>query len=420
MRMNKKMKKSMKQMVAIFLCAALLLGLAGCGHGPQEIQFVTVEDGTIQREQTAPMADFSYELLRQTAAREKQAVLVSPISAWLALSMTGQGAAGDTAQAFQSFFQGLEADEQRVLAAWMMQALAQQEQLQMANSIWCDDGLTVQDSFLETTQQYYRAEVRTVDLQAAGAVKTINTWIADHTQQRILDMLQEIDRSAVMLLVNALALDAQWAEPFEPNATYEQPFYGADGAEQQLAYLHRRCEQAPYLQWPQGQGLVLPYQGDDLVMVVLKPAADSDCGHLLEQLSAAWMEQLLADSQTCTVQLALPKFEMNSQLNLNAICGAMGLEIAFDPQRADFSSMADCSDGNLFIGQILQNCALKVDEAGTEAAAATVVEMRAEGAMLDEEEIIELEFDRPFVYLVLERQTQIPLFAGIYQGEAAR
>ena len=113
-----------KRLAASCLCVALLLGLPGCSQQSvpqQEINFVTVEDGSIQREQTVQLADFSYGLLRQAACLQDENLLVSPLSAWLALSMTGQGAAGDTAQAFQTFFQDLDQQQQRLLAAWVMQ-----------------------------------------------------------------------------------------------------------------------------------------------------------------------------------------------------------------------------------------------------------------------------------------------------------
>lgn len=412
-----------KRLAASCLCVALLLGLPGCSQQSvpqQEINFVTVEDGSIQREQTVQLADFSYGLLRQAARLQDENLLVSPLSAWLALSMTGQGAAGDTAQAFQTFFQDLDQQQQRLLAAWVMQK-AQQEQgatrVGLANSIWCDDEMTVRDDFLQTVQQYYRAQVKSADLQGAEAVQAVNGWIADVTEQRIAHMLGDIDDDAVLLLVNALTLDAQWQSPFDSADTYEQSFYCADGAEKRLLFMHQQYEQGIYLQWQQGAGIVLPYDDGNLVLVALLPAESSHCGQLLEQLSADWVEQLLSNSEICAVQLALPKFEMNSALQLNDVCRAMGLGIAFDGQSADFSNMGSSSNGNIFIGRVLQNCQLRLDELGTQAAAATVVEMKRESIVELPENLVELQFNRPFVYLVLDRESQFPLFAGVYQGE---
>ncbi len=412
-----------KRLAAGCLCVALLQGLPGCSQQSvprQEIQFVTVEDGSVQRAQTARLADFSYTLLRQAALLQDENLLVSPLSAWLALSMTGQGAAGDTAQAFQVFFRDLDQQQQRLLAAWVMEKLQQEQgatRLGLANSVWCDDEMAVRDDFLQTVQQYYRAEVKSVDLQGEGAVQAVNAWIADATEQRIPRMLEDLDADAVLLLINAVTLDAQWQSLFDSADTYEQLFYCADGPEKRLSFLHQRYEQGTYLQWQQGQGIVLPYDDDSLVLVALLPDENSHCGQLLEQLSADWVEQLLADGEVCAIQLALPKFEMNSALQLNDVCSAMGLGIAFDGQHADFSQLGSSPDGNIYIGRVLQNCQLRLDELGTQAAAATVVELKRESIVELPENLVELQFNRPFVYLVLDRESQFPLFAGVYQGE---
>lgn len=171
-----------ERLAAGCLCVVLLLGLPGCNQQSapqQEISFVTVEDGSIQREQMMQLADFSYVLLQQTARLQDDNLLVSPLSAWLALSMTGQGAAGDTAQAFQSFFQDSDQQQQRLLAAWVMQKVGLEQgtdRLKLANSIWYDDEISVCDDFLQTVQQYYQAQVKMVDLQEAGAVQAVNAW----------------------------------------------------------------------------------------------------------------------------------------------------------------------------------------------------------------------------------------------------
>lgn len=367
------------------------------------------------------MVDFSYELLRTTAHYQKENVLLSPLSAWLALSMTGQGAREETANAFTKFFEGIEEEDQKLLALWFLQDLEGNLQgstdISLANSIWCDEEIRVDTDYLQNVQTYYRALVIKQDLQENDALKRINGWIAKVTDQRIPEMLDQIDQDAVMLLINAFTLDAKWQTPFESNNTSKDIFYCADDSEITLDFMHQRFNKADYLQWGQGEGLVLPYDDGRLALVAMLPAAESDCDVLLEQLSSDWIEEQLKHSQQRVVQVALPKFEMNSKLELNDVCKAMGLELAFDAVRANFSGLGTSAKGNIYIGSVLQNCQLNVNEEGTEAAAATVVEMRTEGAAKEPDDLVVLDFNRPFVYLVLDQQTQIPLFAGIYQGE---
>lgn len=416
-------KEKLQKWVAIGLCSAFFMtGLTGCGAAAQQKNNpVIVEDGTVQKEQTAQLADFSYRLFQTTAQQQKQDVLLSPLSAWLALSMTGQGAEGETAAAFEKFAGNLSAEDQKILAAWFLQDLEENLQgstdIALANSIWCDDEITVDTNYLQRVQAYYRALVVKQNLQEQSALKHINDWIAKVTDKRITNMLDEIDQDAVMLLVNAFTLDAKWENPFTEDNTHKDTFYYTDGSERTLDFMHQRFTNAAYLQWEQGEGIVLPYDDGRLAMVALLPAAESDYHALLEQLSASWIQEQLEHQQKPTIQLSLPKFEMNSKLNLNDICKAMGLEIAFDAKKADFSGMGHSANGAIYIGRVLQNCQLKVGEAGTEAAAATVVEMRTEGTALEPDDLAVLEFNRPFVYLVLDQQTQIPFFAGIYQGE---
>lgn len=416
--------RKMQKWIAACVCGAMLCtSLAGCGGQKlpeQEIRFVTVEDGVIQQAHTDALADVSYELLRQTAAAKEDNLLLSPVSAWLALSMAGQGAAGETADAFAEFSQHIPVEEQKVLAAWLMEYLGQSEaDMDMANSVWCDDELTVEEDFISTVQQYYRAEVLAQDLQARNAVKKVNRWIADATDDRIPDMLKEIDEDAVMLLVNALTLDADWQNQFDAGDTFAQTFYMADGTEKKIDFMHQRYGQADYLAWDGGQGMVLPYEDGRLAMIALLPEETSDCNAVLEQLSADWVSELLIQKrQSAMVQLSMPKFEMASSVNLNDVCKAMGLAPAFDGRLADFSNLGTADNGYpVYINRVLQNCTLNVAEEGTEAAAATIVEMVADGAARDPEQLIDLQLNHPFVYLILDMETQIPLFAGVYQGE---
>lgn len=416
-------KGKLQKWVAACVCGAFLLtGVTGCGIGPQQKNnYITVDEGTVQKEQIEQLADFSYTLLRNTAQYQKQDVLLSPLSAWLALSMTGQGAKGETAAAFVRFFDGMAEDDQKLLAAWLLQDLEGHLEgttdISLANSIWCDDEITVNTDFLQSIQAYYRALVMKQDLQEKDAIKRVNGWIAKVTDNRIPEMLDQIDQDAVMLLINALTLEAKWQTPFDSGNTYKDTFYRADESEITLEFMHQQYQKADYLQWEQGEGIVLPYDDGRLAMVALLPAAESDYHALLEQLSGSWMQEQLDQRQKRTIQLSIPKFEMKSQLNLNDICTAMGLEIAFDAKRANFTGLGTSSKGAIYIGRVLQNCQLKVGEEGTEAAAATVVEMVAEGAAREPDDLILLNLNRPFVYLILDQETQVPLFAGIYQGE---
>lgn len=400
--------------LAVFLCGVLLCPiLTACQQETGKQPVLSVEDIGEWQE---PLADFSYEMLRQAAKEEQESILLSPLSAWLALSMTGQGAEGATKDAFVDFFQQMDLKTQRQLASGLLQMEQQSPYLSIVNSIWCDDEITVNDSFLQTVQQSYQAEVMQEDLQGRDAVDHVNQWIAISSKERISHMLEKIGEDAVMLLINYLTFDAPWQDGFAEGDTYRETFYRAEGNNQEKEFMHKEFAEAQYLSWNDGEGIILPYEGGELVMVALLPSAHTNCNALVEQLSYQWVAELLDHSAVCKVNLALPKFTVESKWNLNRICQAMGLGIAFDPQQADFANLGSCN-GTIYLGQALQNCWLAVDEAGTQAAAATVVEMKRESAVAADEDVIHLELNRPFVYLIMDSSSQLPVFSGIYQGE---
>ncbi len=416
--------------IAVLLCVAILSTLiTGCSTEAKaltsDVKPIVIEDGVISQEHTDMLADFSYDMLRYVAETQEKDILTSPLSAWLVLTMTGQGAVGDTAEDFAWFSKRLDANGQRTLAAWLMEHLSLYDDIEqngaevgVANSVWCDDALQVNESFVDTAKAYYRAQVIAQDLQAAGAVKNVNNWISDATDQRIQDMLEQIDGNAVMLLINALTLDAKWQSEFDIANTHEGLFYRPDGTTIEKDFMHRKIHDGTYLHWDGGDGVVLPYQGDTLAMIALMPDTEHSCDDILEQLHSKWLYELQENRTQCVVQLSMPKFKMESKLNLNDACHKMGLETAFDAQNADFSGIGTADNGqNIFISRVLQNCMLEVGEEGTKAAAATVVEMRLGSAFIDPSKIVHLTLDRPFVYLIVDTETQIPLFTGIYQGE---
>ncbi len=403
-----------KKWLAVCLCGVLLCSVLTACQQKTEKQLALSVEGVSEWQE--PLADFSYELLRQAAREEQESILLSPLSAWLALSMTGQGAEDATKDAFVDFFQQMDLETQKQLASGLLRMEQQSPYLSIVNSIWCDDEITVNDSFLQTVQQSYQAEVMQEDLQGRDAVAHVNQWIAVSSKERISHMLEEIDDDTVMLLINCLTFDAPWQDGFAAGDTYREIFYGAEGDNQEKEFMHKEFAEAQYLSWNDGEGIILPYEGGDLVMVALLPSAHTNCNALVEQLSYQWIADLLDHSAVCKVNLALPKFTMERKWNLNQICQAMGLGIAFDPQQADFANLGSCN-GTIYLGQALQNCWLAVDEAGTQAAAATVVEMKRESAVAAVGNIIYLELNRPFVYLIMDSSTQLPVFSGIYQGE---
>ncbi|MBP3341244.1 MAG: hypothetical protein J6K99_01815, partial [Peptococcaceae bacterium] len=317
MKKNKNRNKP-NQFAAMLLCGVMACTmLSGCSAQAQaltsDVEPVVIEDSVITREHTDMLADFSYTLLRHFAAEQGENILISPLSAWLVLTMTGQGANGDTADEFAWFSRQLDAAGQRELAAWLIEYLTQYDtveetgaEIDIANSVWCDDALTVNDSFVDIAKAYYRAEIIQQDLQAPGAVKTVNDWISTATKERIQNMLDQIDKNAVMLLINALTLDAKWQDTFDIANTAEDVFYLPDGAELKKEFMHKRLTNASYLHWDGGEGIVLPYQENNLSMIALMPDEAYSCDDMIKQLHSVWLRELQDNRTLATVNLSMP------------------------------------------------------------------------------------------------------------------
>lgn len=372
---------------------------------------------------------FGAELLGAvTEASPTANVVVSPFSVASALAMTSLGARGATAEEMAHVL-GAEtvgdttpADPAAALlddySPSMNGLLASLEartssagasgQLDFANAIWTQDGLDWKDEFLDPLAEQYGAGLRTVDFGADpnGTADEINRWVADSTDDRITELVSPdaIDDQTRMMLVNGVALTADWATPFEPDSTYDADFTTGDGQTVSVPMMHMNEGLAA----AEGDGWVaveLPYSSGDLSMVVAVPTGDDGAAAETPSIEAV-VERL--DVQD--VVLSLPKFEIDNRVSLNDTLPQLGMPTAFT-NAADFSGMTD--DEPLKIGDVVHQATITVDEKGTEAAAATAVEMMAGSAAPgDEAPPLEVTADRPFTFWLRDTVTGVVIFTG--------
>jgi serpin B len=256
-----------------------------------------------------------------------------------------------------------------------------------------------------------------VDFEQAAeeARVAINAWAAEQTNDRITDLIPPgaIDDLTRLVLVNAVYLDATWARPFDPEATADAPFALLDGSEVTVATMHAYQLAASYGAGDGWQAIDLPYTGDELSMLVVVP----DAGRFAEieaLVSAGLIDEVRAGLSPSTVDLSLPKFEMRNQLSLVAALRALGIEAAFDPETADFSGIS--TEEQLYVSDVIHEAFIALDEAGTEAAAATAVIIGTTSAPID---VIALDIDRPFLFFLQDRTTGAILFLGRVVNPAA-
>ncbi len=363
----------------------------------------------------AAMTGFGVELLRQLRAQEGGQVVISPLSAALALSMSANGAQGDTLEQFEALFGG-DLDAINAACSQLMQeyqALGGSTQCHIANSVWADPEGQIKDEFVGKCQGIFDAQVFQADLSDKSIVKAVNGWVSDNTEKMIPNIIDKpFGEDSAALLINALYLKNTWLSKFDPNSTGKRVFAHADGKTQKIDFLNDGYTGFDYVKGDGVQGVVLPYDDGRLGFAALLP--DGDLDSWLSGLTGGQLAALVTGAENAYFfDLGLPKFEQEWNGQLGDALQAMGLDRAFDSGLADFSALGDDPNG-YFISQVIQSAKIAVNEDGTEAAAATIVDMAC-GSAMPPEDGVRLVFDRPFLYGIVDIQTGMPLFLGTFE-----
>lgn len=414
----------MKKLLCFVLLVSISLSLfTACAPAddPQAGQMETPDPRNVADKPSDTTFESAYtelavKLFQQTvaASRDKN-LMISPLSIQLALAMTANGADGLTRQEMEALLGGdIPLEELNAYLHTYTGSLPSEEKckLQIANSIWFRDEagwLTVEESFLQTNADYYGAEVykRAFD---ETTVKEINNWVDHNTDGMISKVLDKIDSSAMMYLINAIVFNAEWAEPYHEYAIRSGDFTNQSGDLQSVHMMHG--EEREYLHDDQATGFVKPYSGDKYSFAVLLPNEGVDLYDYMETLTPEKLTKTLNDRQTCPVITQLPKFSYEFDLTMNEVLKELGMPTAFDSTGADLTKLGQSTDGNLYIGSVIHKTFIQVDGMGTKAGAVTVVEVNEECAVEPDPDTKEVIVDRPFVYMILDNETNLPIFIG--------
>lgn len=428
----------MKRTLSLLLACALGLGLlSGCAQASAAKELTAPKLSVTpsnSEEVNGALAGFGLELLKKTRDANGEtamnsdmdhmpfSTLVSPLSVALALSMTANGAAGNTLAQFQDVLGGgVDLVELNTACAQLMadyQGLGGSTKCAIANSLWVDPEGQIKDDFIGQCRGIFDAQVFSAQLSEPGIVKDLNSWVSQHTNKMIPEIIdQPFPEETACLLVNALYLKNSWLSEFDPLSTHTMDFHHAGGPDSQVEYLRKFDTQLSYLQGKGAQGVVLPYDDGRLAFVAILPDLypDSpDFGQWLNNLEGNSLSQLINNREDAIfLSFAMPKFSAEWKGNLEDTLPLLGLEDAFVPGAADFSSLGDSPEG-YYISQVIHATKIEVNEKGTEAAAATVVAAES-GAAAPPQEGITLILDRPFLYGIVDLYTGVPLFLGTYE-----
>ena len=409
--------KTFKSLICILLCV-LCLSLCCCDAKNQSLtadytrsnavpvyNFFADESQTPENYQefTAAYMDFAASLLKNSESDES--VVLSPLSLYTVLSVTANGASGKTQREIEKALgQDLNISEINTFIHYLnerVKALNSEEGfVNSANSLWIRDDYSVKAQFLQNVVNYYDSEVFRTELKA----EEINSWIENKTDGEIKDMLSELDKDTALVLVNALLFDDEWVTPYEEGNIYNGSFKGTKG-EETVKFMESN---EMFIESKDAKGMIKSYKNTPCKFVAILPDEKISVDEYAASLSGAKLETILSSATGVNRCIAhLPQFELRNKLSLSETAKAMGMELMFTDE-ANFDALT-MSDG-LKVSDIMQESFIKVSETGTKAGSSTTVTLR--GSDSETQDFEELKFDRPFVFMIVENESNLPLFIG--------
>ena len=407
-----------KQWIAIFLCLSLLatglLGLTGCAAKVQAddlMKGITPEKNSGRAADDAfknGAADFAVRLF-QTTWEEGKNSLISPLSVMLALSMTANGAKGETLAQMEALLGGdIPIGELNEYLHAYVGSLPSSEKakLTLANSIWFkDSGFTVEEDFLQRNADYYGAAA----YKSAFDEKTlrdINSWVKENTDGVIDKIVDQMDPYAVMYLVNTVLFDAEWQNIYRKHEVRDGTFTAIDGAKRTVSMM---CSnESLYLDDGKATGFLKPYK-NGYSFAALLPNEGVALDDYIASLTGEGFLTTVKNAKEGPVEAAMPKFSYDYGIEMSDALKALGMTVPLDAELAVSSGLGHSSDGNIYISRVLHKAYIAVDEKGTKAGAATAIEAPAAGVWEDRRRVI---LDRPFVYAIIDNAAGLPIFIG--------
>lgn len=415
-------KKVWSGFLGLMMAGALLCQAAGCGSIVEQPE-ASSENGNSGIEPTGKDSEqktderfadsymnFALELFQESVKESTgENVLIAPFSVQLALAMSANGANGETkTQMEEVISSGMTIEELNEYWGDYLNG-SDKTQLKIANSIWIrdeDENIQIEEGFIEKNASYYGAEIlkKPFDQQTLA---DINQWISDHTDGMIENMLDRMDSSSVVYLVNALAFEGEWKEVYSSDQVSDGIFTTEAGEKQTVSMMY--SSENYYLEGKNATGFMKKYKDGKYSFVALLPKEGMSIEEYVSGLDAKTLQDTLESKQITTVDTCLPKFSCDYGISMRQILEDMGMEAAFDHEAADFSKLGTISQGNIYLDEVLHRSFITVDELGTKAGAATVV--AKDGCALIETP--EVYLDHPFFYMILDDETNLPVFMGI-------
>ena len=362
--------------------------------------------------------DFNMNVIKSTHVKENY--LVSPYSIEIALNMLNEGADNNTKKEIES-----------VISNRKISDITVKDKINVANAIFIKDKYKnlVKKSFTSTLVDDYRAQAL---YDKFNTPDVINNWVDKQTDGMIKKVVNDISKDFVLGLANAIAIDVEWATPFECSSTRKEEFTKANGEKINVEMMHNtfRSKSYKYLESDDAIGIIMPYQsydkktgdvdyekGSNLEFVGILP--NKDVESYINSLTSDSLTKLLDSAKSVDedteIRVSLPRFKYEYEIKKFAnVLSDMGIKDAFIPDKADFTKMISREDlnDNLYVSTAVHKTYIDLNEKGTRAAAVTYFGMEKAGAIMKQRDVIEVKFNKPFVYMIRDSKTKELLFFG--------
>jgi serpin B len=410
----------MKKMIVLIIAIAiiLILGLVFAFYRNVHIEktvYYSSENASIVGNITNNFDFRLYSALTSNSG-ESTNLFFSPFSISTALTMTAEGAGGTTLREMRSVL-GLPNDTTAIHSGYesllgSINAPNSKYALSTADSVWIQKNFTVKQEFLNSLSSYYDAPAQQADFinNAAAETVKINNWVASKTNNKIVDLIppEALDDSTRLVLVNAVYFKGNWAEQFDKSKTENANFYIGPTTTVSVPMMYMSAKNSTYYSDSQLQALQLNYQGGNISMLILLPNQNISIETVESGLSAQKINTIRAGLRRQEMDVWLPRFTLTTPtISIKSILISMGMNAAFDQYNANFSGIN--ATAGLFIANVYHKAFIKVDEQGTEAAAATGVVMGV-GAVLERQ--MQFRADHPFIFFIIDNRSGTILFMG--------
>jgi serine protease inhibitor len=354
---------------------------------------------------------FGFDIFRKLHEEEPDDnIFISPLSISTALSMTLNGAKGQTFADMKNAMQIPDWDIAQLNEAYklLLEVLPQLDndvKMELANSIWYRTGFNVRQDFLDVNSSYYGSQVQDLDFSNPTAKDIINAWVNENTHGKIESIVDQIGGDVVMYLINAIYFKGAWLHEFDPDNTSEQPFYLADGSQVMVDMMSYGQTTLPFFQTENFMAADLAYGDSIFSMSIFLPKGNYPIGELVNDLESADWNTWVQNFEDTEMFFSMPKFKMEYEKKLNRPLSDLGMSVAFT-DFADFSGIN--GTGGLRIDEVRHKSFVEVNEEGTEAAAVTSVVIVETSVPL----IPDFRADKPFLFVIRDKKTNSVLFIG--------